>query len=83
MNFRDDHNRATDSLAKISSVANSLGYIETPASSERALETETAGIFKAAQETGAPAGSFALLNNESVWEAIRGFFQQHAAVETR
>jgi len=82
-NFRDDHDRATDSLAKITSVANCLGYIETPASADRALETETAGIFKAAQETGAPASSFALINNESVWEAIRGFFQQHAATKTR
>ena len=82
-NFRDDHNKATNSLAKIASVANCLGYIETPASAERALETETAGIFKAAQETGAPAGSYALINNESVWEAIRGFFQKNAATETR
>jgi hypothetical protein len=82
-NFRDDHDRATDSLAKITSVANCLGYIETPASADRALETETAGIFKTAQETGAPASSFALINNESIWEAIRGFFQQHAATETR
>lgn len=82
-NFRDDHSRATDSLAKITSVANCLGYIETPASSERALETETAGIFKAAQETGAPASSFALINNDSVWEAIRGFFRQHADAQTR
>ncbi len=81
-NFRDDHDRATDGLAKISSVANCIGYIETPASAERALETETAGIFKAAQDTGAPASSFALTNNESVWEAIRGFFRQHAATET-
>jgi uncharacterized protein len=82
-NFRDDHVKATDSLAKIASVANCMGYIETPASAERALETETAGIFKAAQESGAPAGSYALINNDSVWEAIRGFFQKNAAAETR
>jgi len=81
-NFRDDHDRATDSLAKIGSVANCIGYIETPASADRALETETAGIFKAAQEAGTPASSFALTNDESVWEAIRGFFQQHATTET-
>jgi len=81
-NFRDDHDRATKSLAKIASVANCIGYIETPASADRALETETAGIFKAAQETGAPASSFALTSNESVWEAIRGFFQQHATKVT-
>jgi len=82
-NFRDDHDRAADSLAKIAAVANCIGYIETPASAERALETETAGIFKAAQDAGAPASSFALTNDESVWAAIRGFFQQHAATETR
>ena len=81
-NFRDDHNKATNSLAKIESVANCLGYIETPASAERALESETAGIFKAAQESGAKAGSYALINNDSVWEAIRGFFQENAATKT-
>ena len=82
-NFRDDHDRASDSLSKIASVANCIGYIETPASADRALETETAGIFKAAREAGAPASSFALTSNDSVWEAIRGFFQQHATRETR
>lgn len=82
-NFRDDHDKATDGLTKIASVANCLGYLEMPASAERALETETAGIFKAAQEGGAPASSFALTDNDSVWEAIRGFFQQNAAAETR
>lgn len=80
-NFRDDHDRATASLAEIASFANCLGYIETPASADRALETETAEIFKAAQESGKPASSFALTSNESIWEAIRGFFQQHAAKE--
>lgn len=80
-NFRDDHDRATDSLAKIASVANCIGYIETPASADRALETETAGIFKTAQESGAPISSFALTSNESVWDAIRGFFQQHVSRE--
>jgi len=82
-NFRDDHDRAADSLGKIASVANSLGYIETPASADRALATETAGIFEAAVEAGAPASSFALTSDESVWEAIRGFFRQHAATQIR
>jgi hypothetical protein len=82
-NFRDDHDRATDSLAKIGSYANCIGYMETPASADRALETETASIFKAAQEAGTPVSSFALTSDESVWEAIRGFFQQHADKATR
>ncbi len=81
-NFRDDHDRAATGLDKIASIANCIGYIETPASADRALETETANIFKVAQDKGAPATSFALTDNESVWEAIRRFFRRHAASET-
>ena len=82
-NFRDDHDRAANSLAEIASVASYLGYIETPASEDRALETETANIFRALIDGGAPAGSFALINNESVWGAIRSFFQDQAGEESR
>lgn len=78
-NFRDDHDRATAGLSEIASIANYLGYIETPASEDRALETETANIFRALIDGGATAGSYALINSESVWEAIRGFFQEQAA----
>jgi uncharacterized sporulation protein YeaH/YhbH (DUF444 family) len=80
-NFRDDHDRATAALSEISSVASYLGYLETPASEDRALETETANIFRALIEGGAPAKSFALINSESVWEAIRNFFQKQAEQE--
>ena len=81
-NFRDDHDRATAGLADIASIASYLGYIETPASEDRALDTETAKIFKALEDGDAPAKSFALTNNEAVWEAIRGFFQERVADET-
>lgn len=77
-NFRDDHDKATHSLAAISSIAGYLGYIETPASESRALGTETAKIFESAQEAGAPARSFALTSNESVWDAIRAFFHSQS-----
>lgn len=80
-NFRDDHDRASDALTKIASKASYMGYIETPAAEDRALETETANIFRALVDGGAPAKSFALLNSESVWEAIRGFFQKQAEQE--
>jgi hypothetical protein len=75
-NFRDDHDRATDALSKIASIASYIGYIETPAAEDRALETESANIFRALIDSGAPVKSFALINSESVWEAIRGFFQK-------
>ncbi len=77
-NFRDDHDPAEQALDRISIVASYIGYVETPASEERALDTETAAIFDSAAEHGAPVGSYALTSNESVWTAIRGFFQQHA-----
>lgn len=81
-NFRDDHDKAESGLAGISSAASYLGYIETPPSAERALATETAGIFKKLTESGAPARSFALINNDSVWDAIRGFFQERASEDS-
>lgn len=81
-NFRDDHDRAGEALSEIASIASYLGYIETPAADDRALETETANIFRSLTESGAPAKSFALFNPESIWDAIRAFFQQQAAQET-
>lgn len=80
-NFRDDHDSATANLTEIAAAANYLGYVETPASEERALETETADIFKALTESGGPAGSFALTDSDAVWNAIRGFFNDQVAEE--
>jgi len=81
-NFRDDHDRASAGLADIASIASYLGYIETPASEDRALDTETAKIFHGLEEGGAPARSFALTSNEAVWDAIRGFFQERVEEES-
>jgi uncharacterized sporulation protein YeaH/YhbH (DUF444 family) len=78
-NFRDDHDRTTAALSEIASISNYLGYIETPASEDRALETEMANIFRGFIDEGTAAGSHALINSESVWEAIRGFFNKQAA----
>ncbi|MGI9341246.1 MAG: DUF444 family protein [Gammaproteobacteria bacterium] len=77
-NFRDDHDKAEASLGEIGRVANYLGYVETPATAERALQTETAKIFGEIEEGGTAAGSFALTDSDSVWEAIRGFFKGQA-----
>ncbi|MFQ5633697.1 MAG: DUF444 family protein, partial [Gammaproteobacteria bacterium] len=78
-NFRDDHDKAEASLGEIGQVANYLGYVETPASAERALQTETAKIFDSVRDGGAAAGSFALTDSDSVWDAIRGFFREQVS----
>jgi sporulation protein YhbH len=78
-NFKDDHETAAQSLKTIADVASFIGYVETPASDERALETETAAIFQEAAEPVCPMGSYALTTNESVWDAIRAFFQEQVA----
>lgn len=78
-NFRDDHDRAATALTKLASIANYLGYVETPASAERALETETASLFKDLAVTDAETGSYALTSDNTVWDAIRAFFQDHSA----
>ncbi len=55
-NFKDDHDAAESALRDIAALASFSGYVETPASEERALDTETGGIFKALAEEGASAG---------------------------
>jgi hypothetical protein len=82
-NFKDDREPATASLKEVASLASYIGYVETPASEERALETETAEIFKAAAEPVCPTGSYALTTNESVWDAIRAFFRDQVAADAR
>jgi hypothetical protein len=78
-NFKDDHEAAEASLREIAAIASFIGYVETPASEDRALDTETAAIFKAVGVDGCPMGSYALTTNESVWDAIRAFFREQVA----
>jgi hypothetical protein len=81
-NFKDDHEAAEGTLRDVAALASFIGYVETPASEDRSLDTETAAIFKAVAEAGAPIGSYALTTNESVWDAIRAFFREQIAVGT-
>ena len=81
-NFKDDHDAAGKALAEVAAVASYIGYVETPASEERALDTETAGIFKQVAEGDCPIGSYALTGNESVWDAIRAFFNDQVAEQS-
>ena len=80
-NFKDDHDAAETSLGRLADVASYIGYVETPATAEHALETETAGIFKTVLADGCPGGSYPLTTNESVWDAIRAFFREQVAAE--
>lgn len=80
-NFRDDRADAERGLTAIADVASFCGYVETPAGAARALQTETAAIFRAVAESGHPAASYALTDAESVWSGIRAFFRQDAGVE--
>ena len=75
-NFRDDHDKAEALLGRLGEQSSFMGYIETPSSEERALTTETAKIFSTVKEAGAASGSYALTSNDSIWKAIRGFFQE-------
>jgi hypothetical protein len=78
-NFKDDHDAAGRTLAEVAALASYIGYVETPASEERALDTETAGIFKQVAEGDCPVASYALTTSESVWDAIREFFHDQVA----
>lgn len=78
-NFKDDHEAAGAALEGITAVASFTGYVETPASEDRGLDTETAGLFRAQADAGRPVGSYALTGSESVWAAIRAFFRQQVA----
>lgn len=77
-NFKDDHDQAEAQLRTIATQASFVGYVETPASEERALDSETGGIFKAVGDEGHAIGGYALTSNESVWDAIRAFFREQA-----
>ena len=57
---------------------NYMGYVETSAPQMRSLQTETADLFMTIAADGVPAGSYALSEEQDVWTAIRGFFQQQA-----
>jgi uncharacterized sporulation protein YeaH/YhbH (DUF444 family) len=80
-NFKDDHDSAEATLRALADRANFMGYVETPATAEHALETETAGIFKSVLADACPGGSYALTTNESVWDAIRTFFREQVAAK--
>lgn len=75
-NFTEDRNAATSGLARLTSMLNFVGYVETVPGSSRLTETEMRMICNQLEHAGAPLGSCVLNQPEDVWEAIRKFFLQ-------
>jgi len=80
-NFSHDRSAAKAALRKLGKVVNYMGYVETSAPQLRSLQTETADLFMAIAADGISAGSYALNEEQDVWTAIRGFFQQQSVNE--
>ncbi len=77
-NFSHDRSAAKAALRELGNVVNYMGYVETSAPQMRSLQTETADLFMSIVADGINAGSYALSEEQDVWTAIRGFFQQQA-----
>ncbi|MEO0315392.1 MAG: hypothetical protein RI928_1848 [Pseudomonadota bacterium] len=73
-NFTEDRSAATDSLKKLSSLLNYVGYVETVPGAARINETEMKMICNQIEKTGTPLGSYVLNKSDDVWKAIRHFF---------
>jgi uncharacterized protein len=80
-NFHNDRDAAQAALTELGKLANYVGYVETSAIAQHALQSETALLFERLEaETGA-AGRHELSSPESVWDAIRAFFSHRAEAE--
>jgi len=77
-NFTEDRAAATESLSKLSSLLNYVGYVETVPGTTRINETEMKMICNQIEMSGVPLGSCVLNNPDDVWKAIRQFFMQDA-----
>jgi sporulation protein YhbH len=77
-NFTEDRPAAYESLVKLTSMLNYVGYVETAPGSPRASETEMKTICSEIERNGAPIGTSILNNSNDVWKAIRKFFVQQA-----
>lgn len=78
-NFSHDREPARESLARVGEMVNYMGYVETAGPQMHTLRSETAELFKEAENAGRPSASYALSREEDVWDAIRGFFQHQSA----
>lgn len=78
-NHPNDRNHAREALHRLSDLTNYMGYVEVGMEPAYSLETELAAIFQGLIEADVPAGIYPLTKPESLWDAIRAFFQEQAA----
>lgn len=80
-NFASDHESAATALAGLAEVMNFMGYVEISRRAADRLNTEMARLFGELTADGAPAASFAVTDENDIWDAIRAFFVRQAGEE--
>ena len=80
-NFAADREGSRERLKDLAAISNYLGYVETTRRSSDRLNTEMGRLFKELEEGKAQTGSYALGDQEDVWNAIRRFFTQQSTEE--
>jgi uncharacterized sporulation protein YeaH/YhbH (DUF444 family) len=78
-NFHNDREAARAALADLGRIANYVGYVETAATLQHPLTSETATLFGELEAATGAAGRHVLDAPESVWDAIRAFFRRSHA----
>jgi uncharacterized protein len=82
VNFREDHDRALDSLQRLTAITAFSGYLETSNRQTPRLDSETAGLFDQMASQKRPVGSYGIADQSDVWEAIRQLFSETAVQAT-
>ncbi len=77
-NFADDRMPAASALQELGEAASFMGYLETGRTMQLEYETETARLFARLASAGMPVGTYALSEENDIWEAIKRFFRQQA-----
>ncbi|HEY5898978.1 MAG TPA: DUF444 family protein [Burkholderiales bacterium] len=81
-NAAEDRDEARGTLAEIAQQVNYAGYCETGGiATFRPRDTQLAEIFTELKGSGLPVGTSHLASQDDVWNAIRSFFTEQAAVE--
>jgi uncharacterized sporulation protein YeaH/YhbH (DUF444 family) len=81
-NAAEDRDEARGTLAEIARQVNYAGYVETGGvATFRPRDTQLAEVFAELKGAGLAVGTSHLSSQEDVWNAIRQFFTEQAAVE--
>lgn len=77
-NHPNDRSRAREALDQLGTITRYMGYVEVGMEPSYSLETELATLFQGMIDNHVPVGIFPLTKPESLWDAIRAFFQEQA-----